>query len=158
GSLLQQAVETVQRSTTSLKVLLVEGEAGIGKSRFLAELRLRCVLNGVNFFVWQCTQLFDELTPVRRGLHKLRYGLNSSSQSSKHELEIFTPAICEYLETSADPPLLPERKHPRERLISDVITMLNSLARRNPMVLAIEDIHLADSATLLLLEQLAFRA
>ena len=100
----RQAVEMVQNPTKNLRVLLIEGEIGIGKSRFVAEMQLHCAFHGQAFVVWHCSHKSKELAPVTEGLNKLLNCLNSLRARSKIDLGSLTPAIPDYLTVPGDLP------------------------------------------------------
>ena len=127
------------------QALVLEGEAGVGKTRLL-------------------TELLDEAG--RRGITVLR--------GSAHELEQSLPfgAIAEALEldpSSPDPDraalgrLLSGQDAAgdgdlvRLRVVRAIVEMIDRVSRTAPVVLALEDLHWADPSTLLVLARLARR-
>jgi predicted ATPase len=135
------------RSEGSGAIVLLEGEAGIGKTRLLDEL-LTCARE----------QGFE----VARG--------------SAYELERDRPfgAVADALELvpdSADPERAAigrligggaedaqaEAPQLRFRILDDIVSLVEQLASRAPFVLALEDLHWADSSALLVVDRLGRR-
>jgi transcriptional regulator with GAF, ATPase, and Fis domain/tetratricopeptide (TPR) repeat protein len=153
---LRQIAETLQKQANTLRVLLVEGETGIGKSRFIRELRLRSVLRGQAFVIWCCTEESSELDPILRGIRQLpRYALDFFQPSNRFDVERYTRAVAEYPATSLHSS---EPNYALEKVVSSILGLLSAIAGRTAFVLTIEDIDLADRGTVLFLHQLALRA
>ncbi|PYR97087.1 MAG: hypothetical protein DMG16_25830 [Acidobacteria bacterium] len=144
-----EALKFLQRpSPKSLRVLLIEGTAGIGKSRFIEELRIHCALEDFQFLVTHCSRDSSDLHPILEAVRKLGEGLNGSSRDS------FPGFGFEDFQQYA----VAERNYPVGKLTSNLVSALAAFARRTRLVLAIEDINKANPETLRLLEQLSFRA
>jgi len=149
AEVLNEALHFLQRSPVkSLRVLLIEGTAGIGKSRFVEELRIHCAVVGLPFLVTCCSQDSSDFHPVLEAVRKLDKGLTGSNRDGFRSPEF--DHFQEYPET--------ERNYPVRKLTSDLVCLLATFARRTRFVLTIEDIENAHPATFRLLEQLSFRA
>ena len=126
-------------------VALVTGEAGIGKTRLLAEFAHAVQRAGALVLYGRCEeeparpyQPFAEALAPLTGSEVLAGGLGRLSAGRPGE-----PA--------SDP------ETERVRMFDGVAEWLEELAARRPLVLALDDLHWADRPTLLLLRRLATR-
>ncbi|WP_230110744.1 helix-turn-helix transcriptional regulator [Microbacterium foliorum] len=128
--------------------LLVEGEAGIGKSRLLREFS--AVVHGrADVHVGWCLDLGASRTPfgpvtgilrsivAKMGAESVREGLGAGAEALGMLLPELTPA--ERSQTSPD------------RLRDAIASLIEAAAERAPQVLVVEDLHWADESTLALL-------
>ncbi|HYU50329.1 MAG TPA: AAA family ATPase [Candidatus Limnocylindria bacterium] len=133
-------------------LVLVAGEAGVGKSRFLQEAMLRARESGARTVQGGCVDISASLAygPIVEALRDL------ADQLPAAELE---RALAEHRGGVAR--LLPDLAPPGEpsgsasmdrfaqgRLYEHLLSTLRRLARERPLVVAIEDIHWADRSTL----------
>lgn len=115
------------------QVLLITGEAGIGKTRLAMEL---CAMaNGAQAWIGGCVPMVGQA---------LAYGP-------------FVAALPDQVawlldEAGPDDPLIS-----RHRLFERVLTLLSDLSARAPLLLVLEDIHWADESSRMLLAFLAVR-
>lgn len=129
------------------RVALIEGEAGIGKTRLLEEL-----------LEWARGRDFDVLFGSARELERDRpFGvlvdaLELEADSADGErAEIGRLLGAESPEGPGQAPQL------RFRVVDAIVALVERLATREPLVLALEDLHWADPSTLLVLDRLAGR-
>ncbi|HEY8473353.1 MAG TPA: AAA family ATPase [Natronosporangium sp.] len=135
-------------------VVLIEGEAGIGKSRLIQEWFAEPALAGVTRLVGHCS-------PVREPLPfgPVIDALVTATIPEHAELSPVTGALRPLLPELADrlPPALPplgSRRQERHRLFRGIRELLAELG---PTVLALEDLHWIDTGTEELLRFLADR-
>ena len=147
--------------------VLVQGEAGIGKSRLLQEVRERISLEeGLRLHV-QCWAQFSgsALRPIiEMLLHMLKLNPEGDPQLNLHKLEGRMGALglpAEHVRLLAallslpvieEPPhlrLTPERQ--KEKTFEALVTLLLRTAEDRPVLVQIEDLHWADPSMLELL-------
>ncbi|MEV0826527.1 ATP-binding protein [Nonomuraea rubra] len=126
---------------------LVEGEAGIGKSRLVAELLAAPNLSGTRRLVGQCEQLQEPLplSPLldafrSAGAELARSGLPLNPVAGA--LAPLLPEIAEHLPPPLPP--LPDQRAERHRVFRAAVALLDHLG---PLVLVLEDVHWADAGT-----------
>ncbi|MBB6546853.1 ATP-binding protein [Nonomuraea rubra] len=126
-------------------VVLVVGEAGIGKTRLVGEFA-----SGVDAFVAEggadpgCVA-YAPFVPVLRGLVR-QYGAGLVPGGGRRGLARLLPELGEVEE-------LPDLG--RARLFEEVLLLVERSAERRPLVLVLEDLHWADQASVDLLVFLA---
>jgi class 3 adenylate cyclase len=138
------------------RLVLVDGEPGIGKTRVTAEFCADVHQRGAQILLGQCTD--ETLVPYQPFIEAIsRYVSNCRLEALRldladtgGELRRLAPELAERL------PDLPEpvRGDPageRHRLYGSVARLLVNIAASAPLVLVIEDVHRADRATLALL-------
>jgi DNA-binding CsgD family transcriptional regulator/tetratricopeptide (TPR) repeat protein len=140
----------------STRTVVVSGEAGIGKTRLVAEF-LSHVPADTIVLRGQCIDLDRDappyapiVTPLRAlvaeiGEAAMLEATGSAASLSRDALAILLPELGE-----TDVPEAQRRGGP-DRLYDAVATVLENVARTRPLVLIIEDLHWADQATLGLL-------
>ena len=144
------------------RLLLVVGDAGVGKSRFAGEGMRRAAASGL-IAVWgRCLPLAEKLPllPVAEALSELsrfdgggllEAALAMAPPYVRGEVARLLPQLGSVGMESG------ERGEGwrRERLFAGVAELLGAVARRAPVGLVVEDVHWADSATLDCLTYLA---
>lgn len=146
---LRQAQEVSLRGVPQGALIL--GEAGIGKSRLLAELvatlpedvlvaRGQCVARG---------SLAPPLAPVREIVRDLRSGVGAAmfAQAAGRAAEVLASLLPELAQE------LPTDRSGGDQLLQDqlydaVIALLEAVSDQAPLVLLVEDVHWADEPTL----------
>jgi class 3 adenylate cyclase len=164
---LRQAVEELQRGRGQIVFLL--GEAGIGKSRLKMELR-EALPDGVRWLEGRC-QAYTQSTsyaPIIQLLRaalglgpsdaqvvartRLRAGLRSLVGDRYDEVQ---PTVAHLLGVELEPGRRLERDMDPQALKSQLVlalrALLQGLTAQEPAILAVEDIHWADAATIELL-------
>ena len=153
------------------QVVLLSGEAGIGKSRIVLELRERVADQPHTWLEARCTTFTENTAfhPVLRLLHPFFSWTGDLSMEMRvAKMEQTLQEIG--LETAKDVPVLsqlysiplaehyePLKASPQEQREQTMKTLLScflATARRGPVVLVIEDLHWVDPSTLELLELL----
>ena len=131
---LDAALAAAQAGAAS--AVLVSGEAGIGKTRLLAEFAARASAGGTRVLIGNCIELGDgELphAPLAAILRQLE------SELASDELDAVLGPARAVLDPAA-----PENQAARLEL---VLAMLGRLGELGPAVIAIEDLHWADRST-----------
>jgi predicted ATPase len=138
-------------------VVLVGGEAGIGKTRLVAELTARCTGDGMRVLIGGCVPVGDGALPYAPIVEVLRTLLADLSVATVRDL--IGPAWPELARLL---PALGEPDHTvlsgqaaQTRLFELLLGLLGRLAEQAPLVLVVEDLHWADSSTRDLLAFLA---
>ena len=157
------------------QVVLVTGEPGIGKSRLVEEFRMR-IKDDTHLWIECAGERFFEGTPFHVVAHMLDQGLGRRGDETEEQLTSQlersldlaaidlaegVPLIAEMLKLPAPkgyPPLAlaPERR--RSGLMATLAAWAVNLARLQPTVLVIEDLHWVDPSTLELLRTLIEQA
>ncbi|MFI7222856.1 ATP-binding protein [Nonomuraea angiospora] len=133
-------LRTVIAAPPSLAI--VEGEAGIGKSRLVGEL---LSASGARRLVGQCEQLQEPL-PLSPLLDAFRLaGDLIASRPAGPVVGALAPLLPE-LAGHLPPPLppLPDQRAERHRVFRAAVALLDHLS---PLVLVLEDVHWADGGT-----------
>jgi DNA-binding CsgD family transcriptional regulator/predicted negative regulator of RcsB-dependent stress response len=135
------------------QALLVTGEAGIGKSRLVAETRARAAERDVLVLQGQCFET-DRSLPYAPFVDLLRgfAGSNELELREQHDLAQLLPELVE-TPLAAAPGLDPEQQ--KRQLFRAMNDLVSKLARTRPLLLIVEDVHWADETSLDLLRALA---
>jgi class 3 adenylate cyclase len=146
---LARALDLAQRALAGRGgLLLVVGEPGIGKSRLVAELRRR--LEHALWLEGRCVS-FGRSTPFL----PLREPIQEGLSLARHELDA---GHTSYLEAILGAGVTPGDESSPEsiqlRTLEALRVLLDLLAGKSPVVLAIEDVHWADPSTIGALERL----
>jgi DNA-binding CsgD family transcriptional regulator len=138
-----------------VRLVLVVGDAGIGKTRFAAEGLRRSTAGGMLTVSGGCLPLAvkPSLLPAADALAELsrldggapfESALAAAPLYVRPELARLLPRLAAGEAVAAEP----AEAWRYERLFAAVAEMLDGVARRSPLVLLVEDVHWADSATL----------
>ncbi len=141
------------------RLVLLTGEAGIGKSRLLQELASVAARQGVRILAGRAYEA-EQILPFRPWIDALRAGRvlsdleGPSSQvvAWRKELARLFPELAG---PGAPPPITPES---HVRLFELIDELVARLASRQPVVLILEDLHWADEMSLRLLAFVGRRA
>jgi predicted ATPase/DNA-binding CsgD family transcriptional regulator len=157
-----------QTQTGPLRVALLAGEAGIGKTRLTTELKQRAA----EFEIWQahCFEAEQSL-PYAPFLDLLRafcaahsageiaqaFGSNLAAQTqTAGPLLTLLPELTVHLPHLAAPPAI-EPEQEKRRLFQSFTTFFTHARRASPLLLILEDWHWSDEASLELLLHLTRR-
>jgi DNA-binding CsgD family transcriptional regulator len=150
--LLVERVRNAAHGTGS--VVLVGGEAGIGKTRFVEEARGRVVHNGGRFTSGGCdVHSQSPLGPIVEALREL----NASSHGALTEVPRLRFALARLLPELQLGDAQPQAVEDRRGQYEAIIVALRHLGADAPVLVAIEDAHWADLATLEFLRYAAER-
>jgi serine/threonine protein kinase len=167
-------VRACQRASQGAgKLLLLQGEPGIGKSRLLHAVRDE-LGEGLRFATVRATPdtshtPFAPISDLLNDLLGMKGALGEERLSRAHgQLESYGFAPAEVLpyfdsllrlpQSERDlPPAWESPERRREATLAKVIHLLQRYAEKTPLVVVLEDAHWADASTLELLERLAQR-
>jgi len=146
----------------SRHVMLVAGEAGIGKTRIIGEFARRCLSGGASTLVGHCDE--EALTPYQPFVEALTQLVNQFTDAELAQQVRdgdLTPEVAHLvLNLTARLPELdrgavvdPESE--RFRLFQAVDRLFRSASQRTPLLILLDDLHWADKSSLLLLRHLA---
>src|SRR5215469_16101097 len=137
------------------RLVLVSGDAGIGKTRFAGEGMRRAAAGGMVPVWGSCLPLAEKLSllPVAEALGELsRLDGGGLLDTTLGLVSPYVRAEVERLVPQLGPGGVPAGGRGegwwRERLFAGVAELLAAVARRSGLGLVIEDVHWADSATL----------
>ena len=140
-------------------VVLLGGEAGVGKSRLLEVLLEQSQQAGTRILLGRCLDLGGGPLPYAPVVDALRQLVGDLERAEV--VRLLGPCRAELArilpELGGGPvePAEGDRAEARMRLFVALHTALEALARERPLLLAFEDIHWADASTLDLIEFLA---
>lgn len=145
------------------RLLFVTGEPGVGKTRFTHEIASQAAAGGGNVFVGQCRQsggaAYAAWTEIIRTC--VRHGDTSQlALDMGGGAALIAELVPEVRERMPSIPLLPiinaDQAGPaRARIFGSIVTFFKKYARRQPLVLILEDLQWADGPSVLLLQTLA---
>lgn len=147
--------------TGSSQIFVVSGEPGIGKTRFVRELIANATLTGGRCLVGECFSEggapYQPLAPMIR---------ESLGEKSKNKVDLpgyvlsdlikITPGL-EGLQDGFTFRQSLDAGTEQQHIFESVFAWVDALARQSPLLLFFDDIHWADSASLLLIHHLAHR-
>jgi DNA-binding CsgD family transcriptional regulator len=137
------------------RLVLVVGDAGIGKTRFVGEGLARAAASGMSVISGGCLPLAEKLPllPLADALGQLsRLGGGAAFEAALDAAPAYVrPEVARLLPrlATAEPVATGSAEGWRhERLFAGVAELLDGVARRSAVALLIEDVHWADAATL----------
>jgi predicted ATPase/DNA-binding NarL/FixJ family response regulator len=135
-----------QATAGAASVLVVDGDAGVGKTRLLAELLERAEQRGVLRLIGHCVDLGD--TPPPYLPFTEAFGrLAAEDPALVEEVLAEHPAISRLLRRGTGQHHDTDDRVERGELFESVLGALATLARRQPVLFIVEDVHWADQAT-----------
>jgi DNA-binding CsgD family transcriptional regulator len=143
-----------------LRIVLIGGEAGSGKSRLVREFAHAAAAGGALVLYGACDSVVRRpYRPFVEALDQLVRGtdvatLRAALGPEGGELSRLLPDLAQRV-GDLSPPLAADPDTERHRLHSAVGDLLAAAGRQAPLVVVIEDGHWADTPTLLLLRHLA---
>jgi class 3 adenylate cyclase/predicted ATPase len=153
-------------------VVLLTGEAGIGKSRLVQVLKdhvanephvrweCRSAEYAQNTALFPLVDLFQRL--LRFDAHeapdaklaKLEHALSQYRLSLDESVPLFAPLLSLSLPESRYAPLRLSRQRQRQKTLESIVAILLELAERQPVLFILEDLHWTDPSTLEFLDLL----
>jgi class 3 adenylate cyclase/tetratricopeptide (TPR) repeat protein len=146
----------------AMKLVMVAGEPGVGKTRLVAEVARSVHDDGAVVLFGRCTE--EALMPYQPFVEALRdHAAASSTMELADETRVgasqlarFVPDLGARLSVS-DPDLRADPQSERFLLFEAVGAWFDAIGARTPVLLVLDDLHWADSSTLQLLAFLARR-
>ena len=137
------------------EVVLVGGEAGVGKSHLTRELTGRAKGRGFQVAVGRCVEFGEEIWPLAP-LREMVAGLASELDSEAFDLVIGSArGVLSRLVPEVGGEPMGEGPVDGGRLCELAVGVFRRLAKRGPLLLVVEDLHWADSTTRTLFSLLA---
>ena len=140
-----------------LRAVFVEGQMGIGKSRFIEQLQIDSAFWNFDFAIHRCEEgASNGLDLILASLMDLERNRNfKMPKFSENDIRNASDSSFQVVVAESAKPMA---HWPAERLITNIIGELARLARKQPIIWVIEDLHWADNQILALVRQLAYRA
>jgi class 3 adenylate cyclase/predicted ATPase len=154
------------------QVILLSGDAGIGKSRLVQRLKehvanqphtcweCRSLSYFENTALFPLTDLFQRLlrfqaedTPVEK-LAKLEQMLSQYRLPLEESVQLFAPLFSLPIPEDRYPPLNLSPQRQRQKTLEALVAILQELAEHQPVLFILEDLHWTDPTTLELLNLL----
>ena len=138
---LTKALDAARSGTAS--VVVVGGDAGVGKTRLLTELIASASADGVLCLIGHCVDLGDTPPPYLPFTEAFTRLSAERPELGEHSIATF-PALARLLPGRVAPAEVPLD---RGDLFDSVLAALKDLAADQPVALIVEDVHWADQAT-----------
>jgi DNA-binding CsgD family transcriptional regulator len=129
-------------------VVLLGGEAGVGKTRLVDELTTRCTSDGIRVLVGGCLPVGDGGLPYAPIVEMLRGLLADLGAEAVRELA--GPSWLELARLApglGEPPGGPPGQAAQTRLFELLLGLLGRLGQQEAVVAIVEDLHWADQST-----------
>lgn len=143
------------------RIVMLVGEAGIGKTRLAAETDTYAELRGATVLWGRCTQsagapaYWPWIQAIRSYARNVDPDvLRSELGSGASDIAEIVSEVGPPLGEAPEPPSL-DPEQARFRLFDSIAGFLTNASQRNPIVLFLDDVHLADRQSLLLLQFVA---
>jgi DNA-binding CsgD family transcriptional regulator/tetratricopeptide (TPR) repeat protein len=146
--------EAVQRAAGGeFGTILVAGEAGVGKTRLIAEMQRRAADEGTRILAGECVELAEgelPFAPLTTALRPVAHDLGPAELDrlpGREELARLWPELGDpgkgwiRADSALDEPLS------QARLFEVLLALLSRVGEQEPVVLVIEDLHWADRST-----------
>jgi DNA-binding CsgD family transcriptional regulator len=145
-----QTLEAARRRAADAEpaVVLVGGEAGVGKTRLVAELAARCAANGTRVLCGGCLPLGGDGLPYAPIVEALRALPDELGIETVRELA--GPSwreLARLLPSLGEPGPGPSGQVAQMRLFELLLGLLARLSRQTPIAMVVEDLHWADQST-----------
>jgi DNA-binding CsgD family transcriptional regulator len=150
GALDQLLAPVTGGANNRVRHIVVMGEAGVGKSRLLADAAELAGVAGIRVLTGGCVSMGDSVLPFAPYAEVIRdlMAQDGSSQTrgmagwGARDLARLVPALAtDELQDAADPVS-------QLRLFEAVLDLLRRVASRGPLMVQLEDLHWADGGTL----------
>ncbi len=158
---LVQAVERARGGEGGL--ILIAGEAGVGKSRLVAEITADALRVGMRVLSGSCVELqgAPPYLPIIEQLQEAARQVSAdvmrrSLGENAPEIAKLMPELRVRYSDIPEPVTLPPEQE-RRHLLHGVVEFIERAARQTPLFLVFEDLHWVDEPTLALLQHLAQR-
>nr|WP_281721115.1 AAA family ATPase [Nitrosomonas nitrosa] len=141
------------------QMLLISGEAGIGKTRLLREITSLAETTSGRVLIGRCDpEGSAPYAPISQVIRiAFEKGFDNELMIPNYvlaDLITFAPVLRQqFPEISPNPPLDPSVE--RERMFDNFVSWCELVAGESPLLLVVEDVHWADASTLSLLRYLA---
>src|SRR5215218_3033175 len=145
-----QTLEAAKRRAADADpaVVLVGGEAGVGKTRLVAELTSRCATEGTRVLAGGCVPVGEGDLPYAPIVEALRALLGDIGVDAVRELVGPSwPEVARLLPALGEPEVGPAGQAAQARLFELLLGLLGRLSEPAPLVLVVEDLHWADRST-----------
>jgi predicted ATPase len=129
-------------------VVLLGGEAGVGKTRLVAELTARCTEDGTRVLIGGCVPVGGDGLPYAPIVEALRPLPDELGVATVRELA--GPSwreLARLLPGLGEPEVSPAGQAAQARLFELLLGLLVRLSERTPIALVVEDLHWADQST-----------
>lgn len=155
---LEELARFAEQDGDTSETLVIQGEAGIGKTRLAEELEKLLTLEGCSLLGSQCYAAEAEVAygPILDGLREIVDQLSDLPGSARYrELGRLFPSAREGSEETVEIPT--DGQSARRRLFEEVADVLRRYGRERRVVWVVEDVHCIDGASSALLHYLARR-
>ena len=138
----------VRATNSEPAVVLVGGEAGVGKTRLVAELTARCAIDGTRVLTGGCVPVGDGALPYAPIVEALRALPAELGADAVRELAGPSwPELARLLPGLGEPPGGRPGQAAQTRLFELLLGVLGRLGEWSPLALVVEDLHWADRST-----------
>jgi DNA-binding CsgD family transcriptional regulator/tetratricopeptide (TPR) repeat protein len=143
-----------ERAAADPAVVVVGGEAGVGKTRLVDEFARRCRAEGARVLVGGCIELGEGGVPFAPVIQALRTVLRTlEPETARRWIGHDHTELARLLPELGGPPagdgqaVGPELTSVQGRLFELLLDLLERVAGERPTVLVVEDLHWADQST-----------
>src|SRR5215471_13867978 len=137
------------------RVVMLLGEAGIGKSRVIEEFHARARARGARVLIGRSYES-AQIVPFAPWVDALRRGRIADDEIARGLEPMWRREVARLLPELAQPGQDPaEAPNDAGRIFESVARLLDALAARQPVVILLEDVHYADDMSVRLLASLA---